>query len=399
MTGGVDYDWRLGKRFSLQGHWAGSSVRGSAEAITDLQENNVHSFQRPDADHVDLDPTATLLNGHAGQLQFSKIAGERIRLSASIAYRSPGFEINDLGFLRRADEIPQFSWLQWRFDTPGRYVRTFRINFNQYSIRNFDGDRAWCRRQRQRALGVPEPVEHRLRREPQRARLRRSADPWRAGRLPQRQHRVVAVFQHQRPPSRQPPHVLVLQQRLERVARRSRSSPRIALRPTSSLSAELGLRWNTNKDDAQWIETLEEEGAVDRYLFGRLDQTTFAFTTRLNYTITPNLSLQLYGEPFVSSGHYEQYKELVAGRARQHEDRYAPIDHADDEDFSVLSFRTTNVLRWEFKPGSALFVVWQQSREGDGDDGRFRFGRDFRDVFSTGATNTLLVKLAYWLNP
>jgi hypothetical protein len=65
----------------------------------------------------------------------------------------------------------------------------------------------------------------------------------------------------------------------------------------------------------------------------------------------------------------------------------------------VLSFRTTNVLRWEFKPGSTLFVVWQQSREGDGATGSFRFGRDFRDVFSTGATNTLLVKFAYWVNP
>jgi hypothetical protein len=175
--------------------------------------------------------------------------------------------------------------------------------------------------------------------------------------------------------------------------------PRIAVRPASALSAELGFRWNNNKDDAQWIEKVEREGEIDRHLFGRLHQTTVAITTRLNYTITPNLSLQLYGEPFVSSGDYEHYKELVAGRAARHADRYAPFAHADDEDFSVLSFRTTNVLRWEFKPGSTLFVVWQQSREGDGDDGRFRFGRDFRDVFSTGATNTLLVKFAYWVNP
>jgi hypothetical protein len=107
----------------------------------------------------------------------------------------------------------------------------------------------------------------------------------------------------------------------------------------------------------------------------------------------------IIAEPFVSSGDYEHYKELVAGRALRHIDRYAPFAHTEDEDFSVLSFRTTNVLRWEFKPGSTLFVVWQQSREGDGTTGSFRFGRDFRDVFSTGATNTLLVKFAYWMNP
>ena len=109
VTGGVDYDWRLGQRWSLDGHWAGSSVRGTTEAITQLQEDNVHSFQRPDAGHIEFDPTATLLNGHAGLLRVNKIAGERIRLNTSVAYRSPGFEINDLGFLRRADEIPQFS--------------------------------------------------------------------------------------------------------------------------------------------------------------------------------------------------------------------------------------------------------------------------------------------------
>jgi hypothetical protein len=106
----------------------------------------------------------------------------------------------------------------------------------------------------------------------------------------------------------------------------------------------------------------------------------------------------LYAEPFVSGGDYEHYKELIDGRAGRHRDRYAPFAHAENADFTVLSFRTTNVLRWEFKPASTLFVVWQQGREGDGAGGRFKLGRDVGHVFSTGATNTLLVKLAYWLN-
>jgi hypothetical protein len=120
---------------------------------------------------------------------------------------------------------------------------------------------------------------------------------------------------------------------------------------------------------------------------------------RLNYTMTPNLSLQLYGQPFVSAGRYEHYKELRDGRAATYEDRFAPFAYADHADFTVLSFRTTNVLRWEFKPGSTVFVVWQQGREDDRETGRFNFRRDLRDVFSTGASNTLLVKFAYWLNP
>jgi hypothetical protein len=100
----------------------------------------------------------------------------------------------------------------------------------------------------------------------------------------------------------------------------------------------------------------------------------------------------------VSAGHYDSYKEMVDGRA-PYASRYAPFDYAGSGDFKVLSFRTTNVMRWEFKPGSTLFVVWQQGREGFRQDGLFRFGRDYRDVFSTPSSNALLVKLAYWLNP
>jgi len=174
--------------------------------------------------------------------------------------------------------------------------------------------------------------------------------------------------------------------------------PSVTLRPTSAMSVTLGARWASNKDDAQWIENLDEDTAAARYVFGRLKQTTVAATLRLNYTISPNLSLQLYGQPFVSAGLYEHYKELVNGRAERHQERYRPFAYADNADFNVLSFRTTNVLRWEFKPGSTMFVVWQQGREEEGERGDFRFRRDFREVFSTPSSNTLLVKLAYWFN-
>ncbi len=105
VTGGVDGDWRLGRRYSLTGYWAGSSVRGSADAIDRLQRSNVHSFQRPDAGHLTYDPTRTSLSGHAGSMNVNKIAGQRVRFSSNVGYKSPGFDINDLGFQQRADEI------------------------------------------------------------------------------------------------------------------------------------------------------------------------------------------------------------------------------------------------------------------------------------------------------
>jgi hypothetical protein len=118
----------------------------------------------------------------------------------------------------------------------------------------------------------------------------------------------------------------------------------------------------------------------------------------VNYTLTPNLSIQSYAEPFVSAGDYSGYKQLVDGRAREYATRYASYAYAGDADFNYQSFRTTNVLRWEYKPGSSLFVVWQQGRSGDGVSGDFRFGRDFGGVFSAPANNVFLVKLSYWLN-
>ena len=134
-------------------------------------------------------------------------------------------------------------------------------------------------------------------------------------------------------------------------------------------------------------------------MFGRLNQTTLGLTTRLNYTLTRDLSIQLYAEPFVSVGDYTDFKELADGRAALHADRYAPFAYEDNPDFHFRSFRTTNVLRWEYKPGSTLFVVWQQGREEETEHGDFRFGRDFSNIFALPSTNVFLVKIAYWLNP
>ena len=101
----------------------------------------------------------------------------------------------------------------------------------------------------------------------------------------------------------------------------------------------------------------------------------------------------------MSAGDYGAFKELVDGRSPIYEARYAPFAYADNPDFNVKSFRTTNVLRWEYRPGSTLFVVWQQAREGQGEAGRFSYRNDYSSLFSTPASNTLLIKFAYWMNP
>ena len=398
VTGGGDFDWRLGRRWQLYGSWAGSRIDGSASAIERLQRSSVHYFQRPDADHVELDPSATSLSGHMGSIGFGKIAGERTRLSVSAGYQSPGFEPNDLGFVQRTDWIPQNSWLQIKWEKPGKYVRSKRINFNQWAALNFDGDvlnnglnfnSHWVfQNQWSTGFGVNANFRTFDDRKTRGGPGAYNNPGWNTWQYLSTNDRRVVSFNWNSSFGRNPSGYWSF----------LNLEPSVTVRPAPALAASFGIAISLNDEDAQWVSNLTVDGQP-RYIFANLDQTTTSMTTRVNYTITPNLSLQLYAQPFVSAGVYRDYKELVSPRADRHSDRYAPFAYGSNADFNVLSFRTTNVMRWEYKPGSALFVVWQQGREGFSQRGDFRFGRDFGDAFSAPSTNTLLVKLAYWFNP
>jgi hypothetical protein len=396
VTGGVDYDWRLGRSLGLNGYWSGSSVRGSTQAIGLIQRSNVHSFQRPDADHVEFDPTASVLNGHSGQVNLAKISGERTRFNFTASYRSPGFDLNDVGFLQRADAISQNGWFQLRWQTPRGAFRGRSLNFNQWSHRNFAGDlinlganvngdatltNLWSFGGGFRWNG--RALDDRLTRGGPAGFVEGSVGSWQWFNTNDRKvvsfHWNSGFFRN------------------DDGSRGFDLNPFIQVRPGSAVSAEVGLSFARNNDEAQWVARHDGPERT-HYVFGALRQRTSSMTLRLNYTLTPNLSVQLYGQPFVSAGRYPEYKELIDGRA-PYPTRFAPFDYPASADFKVLSFRTTNVMRWEFRPGSTLFVVWQQGREEFRQDGMFSLGRDYGDVFATPSSNTVLVKMAYWLNP
>jgi hypothetical protein len=395
-TGGMDWDWRLGKgKYSVAGHTAGSTVRGSAEAIDLLQTSMVHAFQRPDAGHVAEDVTRTSLNGASGQLGVSKIAGERVRFNSNAWFKTPGFDINDLGFQQRADERGFSNWVQLRRDTPSKRFRNTRLNFNQWGIFNFDGDRTAlggnvngnARTQGNHTIGGGLNLEAAAFDD----RLTRGGP----GGLTTR---WVFFWHNFGTDDRKPVQATYDLQggRDGHDSSRVTFSPAVRMRASSAVSLTAGLRLSRNRADSQWVEKVTD--TRDHFVFGHLEQTTVAATLRVNYTIAPRLSIQLYGEPFVSAGDYSRFKELVNGRAGRYEDRYALFAYSGTPDFNYKSFRTTNVLRWEYRPGSALFVVWQQAREDTSEAGDFRFGRDFRNVFRVPGRNVFLVKLTHWLN-
>jgi hypothetical protein len=391
-TGGVDWDWRLGRKYAIQGFWAGSSVRGGASAIDAIQRNNVHSFQRPDATGLNYDPSRTSLNGYGGSASFSKIGGQRVRFNSNVGVKSPGFEINDVGFLRRADQRSMSNWMQVRYETPSKYLRSFRYNLNQWAGWNFDGDQlnsginvnAHAMFTNNWSTGMGANLNRRT--FDDRA-TRGGPGVYRNG-----QRSVWAYLNTDERPAMSA-GVQAFLGSDGKGSVYSDLNPFLSYRPSSFLKVSGGLSFSRNYDESQWIES-----ADGRYVFGRIHQKTISLTSRLNYTITPTLSIQTYAEPFVSAGAYSNFKALKNGRSASYEERYSPIAYSRNPDFNYRSFRTTNVLRWEYKPGSTLFAVWQQGREGTIDRGTFNFSRDFGGVFSSPARNVFLIKWAYWLN-
>ena len=152
-----------------------------------------------------------------------------------------------------------------------------------------------------------------------------------------------------------------------------------------------------NVDDSQWVTNEDAEGRT-RYVFGHLAQRTVSLTLRVNYTLRPTITLQVYGRPFISAGGYTGFKELTNGRAPRYDDRYAPYAFSGNPDFLVRSFRMTNVLRWGYRPGSTFFAVWQQGRGDSANRGDLRFSRDIRGVFDTPGDNTFAIKISRWFD-
>jgi len=396
ITGGIDGDWRIGSKYSLNGFLAGSHINGSADAIARVQRSTVHSFQRPDADHLEYDPTRTSMSGYAGQVSFNKIAGQRTRFNAYASFKSPGFDINDLGFHQRADDMSQGMWFQIRESTPGRIVRDFSINFNQWSGWNTGGDlRFWGGNVNAHwvftnnwmfSTGLNyngQGFADRLTRGGPGGYTNAALSQWMFAQTDDRRRVFVGLNGSWYKDGHD--------------AWQTDLSPSVTIRPSSSLLVSAGFGFNRNHSQSQWVTNLTQPDGT-HYVFGKLNQTTVRLTTRVNYTITPTLSLQVYAQPFVSAGDYSGFKELANGRSKAYDGRYQPFAYNTNPDFNIRSFRTTNVLRWEYRPGSAMFVVWQQGRDDFSSLGDFQFGRNFGNLFDAPATNTFLVKFSRWMN-
>jgi hypothetical protein len=177
--------------------------------------------------------------------------------------------------------------------------------------------------------------------------------------------------------------------------------PYVNFRLSTQFQLNVGVGFSADHEADQWLDNFVESG-VTHHAFAVLDQRTTNMSARLNYTMTPNLTLELYAQPFVSTGTFSNVRELSATPdADSFNARYQPYTPppGTDMSFKVTDLNSNSVLRWEYRPGSTLFVVWQHGRSGDPRTmGTQSWQRDIRDLFDMHPDNTFLVKVAYWLS-
>lgn len=421
FSGGTDLSVRFGgDRYELDVALLGSRVEGSPEALVRTQRSAARYYQRPDNDYATLDRTRTALMGAAGYLRLAKRVGF-VAWELRYSTRSPGFEVNDLGFQRQADVHQQQGQIGFRWLRPGRVFRQFEIQLKEQVEFTYGWERTrassevrvsgdflnyWSvtigAERRFAALGT-----RLLRGGP--AVLEPGAwDVSVGGRTDFRRPLWVnARVSHTR-------------EDLSGI-RTWNANAGVGVRPPGGFGLQVNgnVRWDA--DDRQYLATGTAADST-YYVLGRLERREVSLTVRADMAITPRLSVELYAQPFASSGRYPVLKVAAAPRAARYADRFdvlgpdrvtrpggdrdvaVDVDRSgtvdvtfDEPNFTLVSLRTNAVLRWEFLPGSTLYVVWQQDRRDRTREGILRVPEDMGRAFSASGTNVLAVKIAYWV--
>ncbi len=397
LMGGLDgwYFLDSAQVWVVSGWAAASDIRGNAARISAVQRSSRHYFQRPDADHVEVDPTSQSLTGYGGRLWLNKQSG-RVMSNSAIGFLSPNFEVNDLGIQSRSDLINASTMLGYQWTADGKFKRYANVWSALGASQNFDGDlihstlvfggntdykndwNNWWN------VGMsPGYTDVRA----TRGGPRMDAPGWLY---------VNAGFNTNSYQKTFLSPWTYLEWNQEGYANRE-GGFYLEWKPRSNLLISTGPWLSKLHADAQYVTTVPDAAATqtygNRYVFAELDQTTVGVDLRLNWTFTPDLSLETYVQPFLSSGEYAGYKSLAAPDTYE----FDPYAFGGNPNFDYGSLRGNAVLRWEYLPGSALFFVWTQMREDFRPVGDFDLRRGMTHVMDADADNVFMVKLSYHL--
>lgn len=419
-TAGLDFkhSWK-DKTYSIGLKTFFSHVAGEEEAILRTQTSSVRYFQRPDATHLSVDPTRRSLSGHGGTFEFMKAGNGRINYASFLNWKSPGLELNDIGYVRNTDEIFHVIWVGYRIWDPFSIFRRLNFNFNLWNGFDFGGIHLY------KGGNINLNTQF--------------TNYWSFGTGINYQGKSISKNSLRGGPSLKLPDGVSNWLSLSSDSRkkvsiglsgnnfwsfenhvRSQSyAVTVSYRPVDVLSVSLRPSFSYNQPELQYVTRRSYEGNA-RYIQASLDQKTYSLTLRLNYSITPDFSIQYYGAPFFSTGKYTNFKYITNPHADEYTERFAlygndqialnPSDnryYIDENrdgtpdynfakpDFNAMFLNSNLVARWEYRPGSVVFLVWSQGRSQYDTNGEFMMHRDFSDIFEIHPHNVFLIKFSY----
>ena len=399
----------------------GSAITGTKERLARVQHSSMHYFQRPDVNHVSVDSNATSLRGFSGRVLVNKQKGNWV-FNSALGTVSPGFNVNDLGFMFRSDIINGhigggYKWTKPNFLARNIWVIGARYQSYDYS-KNKIGDGYF---------GLAEFVLHNYNYVLFRFFHNRNYYNNRAtrgGPLAVEPGGTMGQFTW-RSDTRKPVVLSLGGGYYSSYAIRDTETfvrAELEWKPRPNLNVSVGPQWSMEDEYSQYVNQIEDATAQQtygkRYVFGRLDYTQLSANIRVNWTFTPKLSLQLYLQPLLSHGDYSEFKELAEPRTYNYHtytNEQLSYDGSDyhvtpdpgrpqnqfsfgNPDFHFKSLRGNAVLRWEYAPGSTLYFVWTQSRTNTTYYQGFAFENSMNQLFTEPAQNIFMVKLTYWWN-
>jgi len=417
-SGGLDFShsWK-DRTYSFMVKTYFSNVRGSRESLILTQESSARYFQRPDNDHTQLDSGRTSLSGYGGTLGIGKFANGHWQYAGFIYLKSPGLELNDLGFMPEADEIMQVFWVGYRIWEPFSIFRELRINFNQWTMFDFGGNlkhkggniniNTQFKNYWSLSTGInPEfnGLSTSMLRGGPSFITPGTLSTWLEIESDERKKLNYEVFTNQT-------------WGMEKYSRSQTYGFSISYRPIDAFDFSLSPTMSFNDRDLQYIHT-EPYGSGDQYIFAAINQRTLRMSLRFNFNIGPNLSFQYWGQPFISAGKFSEFKKITYPHAGEYTDRFHVFDDSeiawdnidevyrindgpdlsysiDNPDFNVKEFKSNFVIRWEYVPGSTVYFVWSQGRNRYNPNGEFDLNQDVRDMFDAHPHDIFLIKLSY----
>lgn len=426
-SGGLDFQhfWK-NRWWNVSGKLLFSQVNGSPEAILETQQSFEHYFQRAQASHVEVDPTRTALTGTSGTFKIGKYAGKPDKwggikkFEVGGTWRSPEFEVNDIGFMQSADEINQFVWAGYHLQRPFSVFRNLRFNYNHWFKWDFSGRHlftfynvnahAFFKSNWGTGAGLflnPFDISNNALR----------------GSSPLRRPTGYGGFTYFESDERKKVTFngnFDFFRGFEQVIRSTGGSVGVNFQATDALRFGLypGYNHGWRKQD-QFVQTVTF-GNETRTIVSEVNQKSFSLTGRLTYNLTPNLTVQYYGQPFIFRALYNNYGVVTDPLATAYDARFhrfsgSEITNGDgtfsvDEnsdgatdytfsqpDFNFIQFRSNLVVRWEYTPGSEFFLVWSQGATPNAysDLDTPLVQSLFDNVFDARPTNIFLIKATY----